>query len=76
YLLDLNAAQAAIRAGYSPRTAKQIAYETLNKPEVQELVRERQAALAERTEITQDAVLQRLWAIATADPSQLMQFRR
>ncbi|MFX5714154.1 terminase small subunit, partial [Acinetobacter baumannii] len=32
YLLDLNAAQAAIRAGYSPRTAKQIAYETLNKP--------------------------------------------
>ncbi len=76
YLLNLNAAQAAIRAGYSPRTAKQIAYETLNKPEVQELVRERQAALAERTEITQDAVLQRLWAIATADPSQLMQFRR
>lgn len=76
YLVDLNATKAAIRAGYSERTAKQIASEVLNKPEVQTLLQERQAALAERTEITQDAVLQRLWAIATADPSQLMQFRR
>lgn len=76
YLIDLNATQAAIRAGYSPRTAKQIASETLAKQEVQALVQERQAALAERTEITQDAVLNRLWAIATADPTQIMQFRR
>ncbi|QNB08349.1 terminase small subunit [Herbaspirillum frisingense] len=76
YLIDLNATKAAIRAGYSERTAKQIASEVLNKPEVQALLQERQAALAERTEITQDAVLQRLWAIATADPSHLMQFRR
>ncbi|MFS2114326.1 terminase small subunit [Herbaspirillum frisingense] len=76
YLIDLNATKAAIRAGYSERTAKQIASEVLNKPEVQALLQERQAALAERTEITQDAVLQRLWAIGTADASQVMQFRR
>ncbi|RID91195.1 terminase small subunit [Gemmobacter lutimaris] len=35
YLIDLNATQAAIRAGYSERTAGQIGYELLKKPEIQ-----------------------------------------
>jgi phage terminase small subunit len=40
YLIDLNATQAAIRAGYSRRTAKQIAWELLRVPEVRAAIRE------------------------------------
>ena len=35
YLIDLNATQAAIRAGYSPDTAKSIGSENLTKPDLQ-----------------------------------------
>ena len=35
YLIDLNAKQAAIRAGYSPKTAGEQGYENLNKPHLQ-----------------------------------------
>ncbi len=36
YLIDLNATQAAIRAGYSEKTAGQQAFDLLKKPEIQE----------------------------------------
>ncbi|CCQ72407.1 terminase small subunit [Magnetospira sp. QH-2] len=36
YLLDLNATQAAVRAGYSERTARQIGSENLSKPDIQQ----------------------------------------
>jgi diacylglycerol kinase family enzyme len=39
YLLDLNATQAAIRAGYSRRTASEIGYENLRKPQIARLIR-------------------------------------
>ena len=38
YLIDLNATQAAIRAGYSPKTAHSIGAENLIKPEVQKAI--------------------------------------
>ena len=38
YLIDLNATQAAIRAGYSNKTAGQVGYENLRKPEIQQAV--------------------------------------
>ena len=76
YLVDLNGAQAAIRAGYSARTAKQFASELMGKPAIQTAISEAMSARAERTEITQDAVLQRLWQIATADPRKLVEYRR
>ena len=41
YLIDLNATQAAIRAGYSEKTAKQIANENLSKPYLKEYIQER-----------------------------------
>ena len=41
YLIDMNAAQAAIRAGYSKKTAKQIGQENLTKPDLQEYIAER-----------------------------------
>ena len=60
YLVDLNATQAAIRAGYSAKTAEQQAYQLLQKTSVSEAIAAAQAARSERTELTQDWVLDRL----------------
>lgn len=57
YLVDLNATQAAIRAGYSEKTAMVIGNENLRKPLIKSAIQERMSARAERTEITQDYVL-------------------
>lgn len=67
YLIDLNATQAAIRAGYSERTAKNIGYEQLQKPEVIEAIAAAQAARSKRTKIDADWVLTRLAEAAEAD---------
>ncbi len=67
YLIDLNATQAAIRAGYSKATARQIASELLTKPDMQEAIQEAQKKRSERTQITQDWVIKRLAALADAD---------
>ncbi len=57
YLVDLNATQAAIRAGYSKNTAGAIGGEHFQKPEIQEAIQGAMQRRAERTEITQDKVL-------------------
>jgi phage terminase small subunit len=57
YLLDLNATQAAIRAGYSPRTAYSIGQENLKKPEIARAIETAMEERSKRTEITQDYVL-------------------
>jgi len=57
YLIDLNATQAAIRAGYSEKTAKSIGQENLTKPDIQKEIEEAQSKLSERTGITQEYVL-------------------
>ena len=57
YLIDLNATQAAIRAGYSEKTAKEIGSENLTKPNIAKAIQEAQSKLSERTGITQDYVL-------------------
>jgi phage terminase small subunit len=67
YLVDLNGAAAAARAGYSGRTAKEIAAENLTKPHIAAAIAEAQAARSRRTEITQDWVLERLRAEALFD---------
>lgn len=71
YLIDLNATQAAIRAGYSPKTAEQLAYQLLQKTSVQNHISELQKKREERerTEITQDSVLHELALIAFAKAS-------
>ena len=69
YLIDLNATQAAIRAGYSERTAYRIGSELLQKTSVQEKLQERMHDREVRTEITQDKVLKELAAIAFANGS-------
>ena len=64
YLVDLNATQAAIRAGYSEKTAEQMAYKLVQKSLVQEAIQKRIEERGKRTEITQDAVLKELQKIA------------
>jgi phage terminase small subunit len=60
YLLDLNATQAAIRAGYSARTAASIGEENLRKPDIAAAVQAAQAERATRTAVTQDYVVANL----------------
>lgn len=67
YLIDLNATQAAIRAGYSEKTAHDIGSENLRKPNVQSEIEKRMKARGQRTEITQDRVLQELAKIGFSD---------
>lgn len=76
YLIDLNATQAAIRAGYSPRSAMQIGENNMRKHEIQEAIQKAKEKRSGRTEITQDMVLQRWWDIATADPNEIVHIRR
>lgn len=66
YLIDLNATQAAIRAGYSRKTADRIGPELLGKTCVSDAIQRRRRDRERRTEITQDRVLQELAAIAFA----------
>lgn len=67
YLIDLNATQAAIRAGYSAKTASSQGERLLRNVEVQALLTERMKAREKRTEITQDKVLAELAKIGFAD---------
>ena len=64
YVVDLNATRAAIRAGYSQKTARQIATENLSKPAIQEAIKVLQDERAERTQVDADFVVERLRAIA------------
>lgn len=75
YLIDLNGAQAAIRAGYSPDTARQIATENLAKPYIQLAIAEARKAMQERTHITADKVITELALIAFADARELSEVK-
>ena len=57
YLVDFNGTQAAIRAGYSKKTARSIASENLTKPNIQEYLKELIDSRNKRTQITQDDVI-------------------
>lgn len=57
YLVDLNATQAAIRAGYSTKTARQMASENLSKPDLQDAIASEQLARSEKTGIVAAWVL-------------------
>lgn len=60
YLIDLNATQAAIRAGYSEKTAYSVGHENLKKPEIQKAIEEAKSQVSKRTELTVDMVVQGL----------------
>lgn len=58
YMIDLNATQAAIRAGYSKNTASETGYENLRKPQIADEIAKRQQKHAEKAEMTVEWVLQ------------------
>ncbi|MCM1958159.1 terminase small subunit [Acinetobacter modestus] len=60
YLVDRNATQAAIRAGYSAKTANEIGAQNLAKLSIKEAIAIGEAEIAERTKITQDMVIKEL----------------
>ena len=67
YLIDLCATKAAIRAGYSKKRADAIGYENLRKPEIKKAIQERQKALRDKLEISQEKVLREYAKVAFYD---------
>ncbi|HBP4611938.1 TPA: terminase small subunit [Pseudomonas aeruginosa] len=67
YLIDLNATQAAIRAGYSARRATEIGYQLLQRPEVAQAIQAAMAERSKRTEVEADYVIRRLREIDEMD---------
>lgn len=71
YLVDLNAKQAAIRAGYSPKNAESIAVQLLKKTHVSDALQQALKAREARTQITADRVLREFARIAFFDARKL-----
>lgn len=63
YIISLNATQAAIKAGYSKKTARKIAAENLTKPVIQNYISERMEQKESSLIATQDEVLQYLTSV-------------
>lgn len=64
YLIDLNATQAAIRAGYSVKTAREQASQNLTKLNIQQAISEKMAERSKRTGVNQDRIVLELAKIA------------
>lgn len=72
YLIDLNATQAAIRAGYSSKTANEQGSRLLADVNVRAYIDERMAELSKRTGVNQERILRELARIAFLDPTTLV----
>jgi phage terminase small subunit len=68
YIIDFNGTQAAIRAGYSPRTANEQAAQLLAKLSIQNEISRLMDDRSKRTEVTQDRVLLEIARLAFNDP--------
>ena len=68
YLIDLNATQAAVRAGYSPDSAGAIGAENLKKPQIRARIGKAIAAQSRRTGVTADRVIRELAKVAMLNP--------
>ena len=63
YLVDLNATQAAVRAGYSKKTARHIGYENLTKPDIRAAIVDKRKEISRRVDLTIDDVIWGLWSL-------------
>ena len=72
YLTDLNATQAAIRAGYSPKMAGRIGFQLLEKSGIQAAIQAAQRERSARTGVTADRVVQEIARVAFASLSDVM----
>lgn len=73
WLIDFNGKQAAIRAGYSAKTAEATAARLLRNVKVQAEISRRQKDLQRRTEVTQERVVKELACVAFADATDYVQ---
>lgn len=71
YLIDFNGTQAAIRAGYSAKTANEQAARLLTKGSIQNYIQSKQAEFAKKTEITREKVLAEYAKVAFHDIREL-----
>jgi len=71
YLVDLNASKAALRAGYSEKTAYSIGHANLKKVEIEKAISERRENASERTKITLDQVVREAARLALFDPRKM-----
>jgi phage terminase small subunit len=71
YLVDLNATQAALRAGYAPKRAYAMGHENLRKPEIAAALSAAMAERSERTKIDQDRVVLEIARLAFSDVRKL-----
>lgn len=67
YMIDLNATQAAIRAGYSKKTANEIGYENMIKPRIRNIIRQKQLHRQVNSSITADMIIKELIRIGFSD---------
>jgi hypothetical protein len=76
YVIDYHGRHAAIRAGYSEKTAACMASKLLARDDVAQAVRDRIAQISAKTGISAARVIEEAWGIATADVNELVEFRR
>lgn len=67
YQKDFNATQAAIRAGYSPKTARNAGYECMEDPRVQEIIQAKVSARTKRLDLRADRLLEELALLCYSD---------
>jgi len=72
YLIDLNAKQASIRAGYSPANAEFQGHQLINNPKVKYAIELAMYEREQRTKVTQDRVVQELAKIAFLNPTDVI----
>ncbi|MDF2722116.1 MAG: Terminase small subunit [Paenibacillus sp.] len=72
FLIDLNATQAAIRAGYSVKSAEQQGSTLYRNPKVRAYIDERMAEHSRRTGVNQERIIRELARIAFLDPTRLV----
>ena len=71
YMIDLNATQAAIRAGYKEKNAYQVGSENLRKPQIQAAIQEARKDIEERCEVSVDWVLGQIACIAQDEDARI-----
>lgn len=71
YLIDFNATQAAIRAGYAKKSARQTASENLSKPDIQNRISKLAKTVVHRHEVTIERLVQEYACCAFLDPIEL-----
>lgn len=74
YMIDMNAAAAARRAGYAPKRADAVGFNLLRKTEIQETIQAKRQERSASTGITAERVIQEIARIAFADPRVVMEW--